>query len=163
MMELFQILIIVLWILQFSAASGIVYCNTAFLDLNTNQWTSGPNLTTCRNFHTCNLITNPLGQQEIVVVGGQNTNLPNCEVLSSVEIINLRTNRVRNGEWQMQRDAWKMLSQSSLSLHVKGNEIWSKAESLHKALPKFRDRDGWNFTPQADECHSLQEQVYHKL
>ena len=102
----------------FSVSSGIVYCNTAFLDLNTNQWTSGPNLTTCRAYHSCNLITNPLGQKEVVVVGGENRQLPNCTTIGvaggsgvGAEIINLHTNSVRNGELHMPREyqqcCWK--------------------------------------------------------
>ena len=83
------------------------YCNTAFLNLNTDEWTAGPNLTTCRYFHSCNLITNPSGQKEIVVVGGENKNLPDCDgantALNSTEIINLRTNTVRDGELHWQR------------------------------------------------------------
>ena len=74
-----------------------IYSDTAFLNLTTNVWTTGPSLSTARYYHTCSLVTLDSGEKEIVVVGGENKQLPNCTTLSSVEIINLQTNTVRNG------------------------------------------------------------------
>ena len=48
------------------------YTNTAFLNLTSNVWTTGPSLTTARYYHTCSLVTLASGEKEIVVVGGQN-------------------------------------------------------------------------------------------
>ena len=93
----FAMLIIISGILPSSVGSNEVYCNVDFLDIASKQWTSGPNLTTCRYQHSCNLITNPSGQREIVVVGGHNHLLTDCPELNSTEIINVDTYTVRNG------------------------------------------------------------------
>ena len=73
------------------------YCESYFLDLNTKQWTPGPNITKCRHYHTCSLITNDTsGHQEIVVVGGWDEQE---KAIAEVEIIDLDTLEVRNGTW----------------------------------------------------------------
>lgn len=74
-----------------------LYCNTAYLNLTSNSWTSGPQLSVCRRHATCNLITNSSsGQREVVVVGGTNKLRTDCIDLNEVEIINVDTNEVRN-------------------------------------------------------------------
>ena len=73
------------------------YCESYFLDLNTKQWTPGPNITKCRHYHTCSLITNDAtGHREIVVVGGWDELE---KAIDEVEIIDLDTLQVRNGRW----------------------------------------------------------------
>ena len=73
------------------------YTNTAFLNLTSNVWTTGPSLTNARYYHTCSLVTLDSGEKEIVVVGGVST-ADNCTQLRDVEIINLDTNVVRAGK-----------------------------------------------------------------
>ena len=94
---------------SFSVGSNIVHCNVDFLDLASNQWTSGPTLTTCRYQHSCSLITNPSsGQREIVVVGGHNHLVTDCVgELNSTEIINIDTKTVRSGKWFMIYKTWQ--------------------------------------------------------
>ena len=80
-----------------------IYSDTAFLNLTSNVWTTGPSLSTARYYHTCSLVTLDSGEKEIVVVGGYNPDqilqsTDNCTNLRSVEIINLDTNVVRAGE-----------------------------------------------------------------
>ena len=48
----------------------ISYANTYFFDLVGNSWEEGPPLTVARSYHTCNLITDCDGNQQVVVVGG---------------------------------------------------------------------------------------------
>ena len=73
------------------------YCESYFLDLNTKQWTPGPNITKCRHYHTCSLIKNDIsGHREIVVVGGWDELE---KAIDEVEIIDLDTLQVRNGRW----------------------------------------------------------------
>ena len=55
-------------------ATANIYSNTAFLNLTSNVWTTGPSLTTARYYHTCSLVTLASGEKEIVVVGGFNNN-----------------------------------------------------------------------------------------
>ena len=55
-------------------ATANIYSNTAFLNLTSNVWTTGPSLTTARYYHTCSLVTLASGEKEIVVVGGYNDN-----------------------------------------------------------------------------------------
>ena len=72
------------------------HCDSYFLDLNTKEWIPGPNITRCRHYHTCSLITNDTsGQREVVVVGGWDEQERGIQ---EVEIINLDTLQVRNGE-----------------------------------------------------------------
>ena len=75
----------------------IMYCDVSYFDLTTRVWTAGSPLTTCRYRQTCNLVTSPSGEREIVVVGGRN-DLLSCDRLDEVEIINIDTNTTRNGE-----------------------------------------------------------------
>ena len=42
--------------------------DTYFLNLANNQWSRGPDLSTAKIFHTCNLVMND--QRQIVVIGG---------------------------------------------------------------------------------------------
>ena len=75
------------------------YADTYFLDLTSNVWTPGPTMSYKRNFPTCSLITQQSGQKEIVIVGGQDTARDNhCMIQREVEILNLDTNTLRNGE-----------------------------------------------------------------
>ena len=74
------------------------YTNTYFIDLTTNQWTPGPNMSFPRHMHTCNLITRQSGEREIVIVGGIDWQLQGrCVWLDTVEIIDVDTKTVRNG------------------------------------------------------------------
>ena len=75
----------------------IMYCDVSYFDLTTRVWTAGSPLKTCRYRQTCNLVTSPSGEREIVVVGGRN-DLLSCDRLDEVEIINIDTNTTRNGE-----------------------------------------------------------------
>ena len=75
------------------------YCDTYFLDLPTKQWTPGPNITHCRHDHTCSLINNDTtGHREVVVVGGWEGTGQGQGAIQEVEIIDLDTLQVRNGE-----------------------------------------------------------------
>ena len=80
------------------------YCATYFLDLTTKTWTQGPNMTHCRYYHTCSMITNATtGGREIVVVGGWDGQRPGrCRYIQDVEIFNLDTQQWRNGEEKME-------------------------------------------------------------
>ena len=75
------------------------YCTTYFLDLTTKAWTSGPNMTHCRYYHTCNLVKNPSsGNREIVVVGGlDEQRQDHCRFIQEVEVFDLDTQQWRNG------------------------------------------------------------------
>ena len=74
------------------------YTDTYFIDLTTNQWTPGPNMSFARHMHTCNLITKQSGEREIVIVGGLDWQLQGrCAWLNTVEIIDVDTKIVRNG------------------------------------------------------------------
>ena len=76
-----------------------VYCDSAFLNLTTGEWSSGPSLQNCRYAASCNLFTNPTsGQREVAVVGGTNHERTDCPDLNEVEIINVDTQQVRNGK-----------------------------------------------------------------
>lgn len=79
------------------------HCDTYLLDLNTKQWTQGPNMTHCRFWHSCSLITNATsGEREVVIVGGTDQQRENrCQYIKEVEIVNLDTMQVRNGETNM--------------------------------------------------------------
>ena len=91
--------IVILLSYQYSILANNLYCNTAYLNLTSNSWTSGPQLSVCRRHATCNLITNSSsGQREVVVVGGTNNLRTDCIDLNEVEIINVDTNEVRNGK-----------------------------------------------------------------
>ena len=70
----------------------ISYPNTYLLDINTNSWRSGPSLTTRRSYHTCNIVTNCEGKQQVVVVGGVSRGVTGY--LKSVEIYD-----VDSGTW----------------------------------------------------------------
>ena len=81
----------------------ISYCDSYFLDLTTKQWTPGPNITRCRHRHTCSLITNDTsGHREVVVVGGWDREE---YAIEEVEIIDLDTLQVRNGEEDTRKEA----------------------------------------------------------
>ena len=91
-----------------------IYSDTAFLNLTSNVWTTGPSLSTARYYHTCSLVTLDSGEKEIVVVGGYNPDqilqsTDNCTNLRSVEIINLDTNVVRAGEETSSRSYFIMV------------------------------------------------------
>ena len=75
------------------------HCDSYFLDLNTKNWTAGPNITHCRHDHTCSLINNDTsGHREVVVVGGWEGQGQGNGAIQEVEIIDLDTLQVRNGE-----------------------------------------------------------------
>ena len=76
------------------------HCDTYLLDLNTKQWTQGPSMNHCRFWHSCSLITNATtGEREVVIVGGTDQQRENrCKYIQQVEIVNLDTMQVRNGE-----------------------------------------------------------------
>ena len=76
-----------------------IYGDTAFLNLTSNAWTTGPSLITARYYHTCSVVTLDSGDKEIVVVGGMNQllQIDGCTSLRDVEIINVRTNEIRAG------------------------------------------------------------------
>ena len=94
----------------FTADNARLYANTAFLNLTSQEWTSGPQMTTARWGHTCSLITKTNGDKEIVIVGGRShtssgSDPPNdnCTIndvitLRDVEILDLQTNTFRAGE-----------------------------------------------------------------
>ena len=51
-----------------------------------------------RHMHTCNLITRQSGEREVVIVGGIDWQLgADCHWLNAVEIIDVDTKIVRNG------------------------------------------------------------------
>ena len=94
-----------------TADTGRLYANTAFLNLTSQEWTSGPDLTTARWGHTCSLITKSNGDKEIVIVGGRshtdagfsdpptdNCTINNVITLRDVEILDLQSNTFRAGE-----------------------------------------------------------------
>ena len=89
----------ILSLIRFSVQKTEPYtgtCDTYFLDLNTKEWTRGPNITRCRHYHSCNLIRNDTsGNREVVVVGGWDKEE---YAIREVEIIDLDTLQVRNGE-----------------------------------------------------------------
>lgn len=74
------------------------YCATYFLDLTTKTWTQGPDMTHCRYYHTCSMITNATsGDREIVVVGGWDEQRQgHCKYIQEVEIFDLDTQQWRN-------------------------------------------------------------------
>ena len=59
-----------------------------FLNLANNQWSRGPDLSTAKHYHTCNLVTND--QKQIVVVGGYPLN-------RELDIIDVDTKTKRQG------------------------------------------------------------------
>ena len=76
-----------------------VYCDTAYQNITSKTWTTGPQLSVCRRSATCNLVTNSsTGHREVVVVGGTNKLRTDCTDLNEVEIIDVVTNEVRNGK-----------------------------------------------------------------
>ena len=81
------------------------YCATYFLDLTTKTWTQGPDMTHCRYYHTCSMITNATsGDREIVVVGGwDEQRQDHCKYIQEVEIFDLDTQQWRNGEEKMKQ------------------------------------------------------------
>ena len=53
-----------------------------------------------RHVHTCNLVTQQSGDREIVIVGGNDYKRPDdCRIHREVEIINVDTKAIRNGEF----------------------------------------------------------------
>ena len=75
------------------------YADTYFLDLTSNVWTPGPTMSYRRRYFTCSLITQQSGQKEIVIVGGRDAFRDNhCQFQKEVEILNLDSNTLRNGE-----------------------------------------------------------------
>ena len=46
------------------------YATAYFFDLDGDSWRSGPSMTVHRSYHTCNLITDCDGNQQVVVVAG---------------------------------------------------------------------------------------------
>ena len=118
--------IVILLSYQYSILANNLYCNTAYLNLTSNSWTSGPQMSVCRRHATCNLITNSSsGQREVVVVGGTNKLRTDCIDLNEVEIINVDTNEVRNGKWnkvqvRLLRDTCHfIISATNFPYHVK--------------------------------------------
>ena len=77
------------------------YNNTYFLNLTSDTWTPGPDMSFKRHFPACHLVRQPQsGEREIVIVGGRDRDLTDhCQFQKTVEILNLNTNTLRNGEW----------------------------------------------------------------
>ena len=86
-------------------AGGSGFCDTWFLDLTENTWTKGPDMSTCRFKHTCSLLKDT---NEIVIVGGSakptdsSCTRKDRVRLSSVEILDLKTNTFRDGKFKSQ-------------------------------------------------------------
>ena len=86
-------------------AGGSGFCDTWFLDLTENTWTKGPDMSTCRFKHTCSLLKDT---NEIVIVGGSakptdsSCTRKDRVRLSSVEILDLKTNKFRDGKFKSQ-------------------------------------------------------------
>ena len=84
---------------RFSFLGPQYYADTSFLDIAANTWTPGPTLSYKRHGHSCNLVTQQSGDKEIVIVGGIDpARDQDCQVQREVEILNLDTMTVRNGE-----------------------------------------------------------------
>ena len=50
--------------------------------------------------HTCNLVTQQSGDREIVIVGGNDfKRTDDCQIQREVEIMNVDTKTIRNGEF----------------------------------------------------------------
>ena len=76
------------------------YNNTYFLNLTSDTWTPGPDMSFKRHFPACHLVRQQSGEKEIVIVGGRDRDLTDhCQFQKTVEILNLNTNTLRNGEW----------------------------------------------------------------
>ena len=68
---------------------------TFILNINNNVWRSGPPLNHPRAYHTCNVVTDCDGKQQVVVVGGL-TPGPSTNPTNSVEIYD-----VESGAWSL--------------------------------------------------------------
>merc|ERR1712150_172262 len=75
--------------------------NTYFFDLDGNSWRSGPSMTVARSYHTCNLITDCDGNQQVVVVAGVGNGggISTTSYEKSVEIYD-----VTSGSWSSGND-----------------------------------------------------------
>ena len=127
----------------------MVHHDTWILDLHTSpRWWQGPNLLTGRQFHTCSLITRGQselfpGQKEVVVVGGQNQNDfgDDCGTLNSVEIVNVATRKVRQGELsertKEQATNWK--SSPLMKHHISDNRLFNSFKFYDTFLASWRN------------------------
>ena len=75
------------------------YTETYMLDINSGHlnestWSSGPPLTVGRAYHTCNVVKNCDGKQQVVVVGGYSGST--SDYTNSVEIYD-----VESGAWSV--------------------------------------------------------------
>lgn len=121
----------------FTADNARLYANTAFLNLTSQEWTSGPDLTTARWGHTCSLITKSNGDKEIVIVGGRSHTssgsdppTDNCTIndvitLRDVEILDLQTYTFRAGEWMKTKPIM------NVSWMNNGINVWFQDLSTH--------------------------------
>jgi len=74
---------------------GLALNDTYYLNIDTKQWTQGPDLTLARSYLTCSLITKPFPQ--IVIVDGY-ADRPNQAGNKRVDILNLQTNELTKGQ-----------------------------------------------------------------
>ena len=72
-----------------------MYKNTYFFNLNSKNWQGGENLNQAKRYHTCSLVTQPDGSQDIVIVGG--SRYSSCVYQSDVDIVKLATNTIIKG------------------------------------------------------------------
>ena len=81
----------------FSGENARTYHNYTYtLNLNTEKWTRGPELSLPKGYHSCSLVTHPDGVKDIVVAGGYARGT-SCYYQNEVDIINLDSNTRRSG------------------------------------------------------------------
>ena len=84
------------------------YADTAYLNVDSNTWTDGPDMSEARGQLTCNLVTKPfLG---IVIIGGDCAFENRCT--QRVDILNLETNLITSGKYfflfSTDRSTWNL-------------------------------------------------------
>ena len=72
-----------------------MYKDTFFYILDSNDWTRGPYMNQAKRYHTCSLVNQPDGSQDIIIVGG--SRYSSCEYQNDVDIVKLATNTLIQG------------------------------------------------------------------
>ena len=78
-----------------SISATTMYRDTFFYNLDSNNWPRGPYMNQAKRYHTCSLVTQPDGSQDIVIVGG--SLYSSCEYQNDVDIVKLATNKIIPG------------------------------------------------------------------
>ena len=75
--------------------NGPCYSDSYFLNLTNNQWSRGPDLSTAKKGHKCNLVVTD--QRQIVVMGGVHVVMWGVPQDNKLDIIDVDTKTKRQG------------------------------------------------------------------